>query len=239
MSEWQEDVAWWGSVRIGYNYRHSPRKSLAICVHPDLSVTVRAPNGVSADRIRQKVAGRGAWIEKSLRDRELYLPKQPPRRYVSGETHRYLGRQYRLKVTQGREESVKCLRGLLWVSLENREDTGRVQFLLDRWYGGRAYEVLPERVQVCAQKVARIGISAPLPKIRRMVSRWGSCSSLGQITLNLELIKVPKECIDYVIFHELCHLKVLHHGPRYWSLLRRLLPEYEDVRERLNYLGAQ
>lgn len=236
MSVWQDDAVQWGGVRIEYRYRNSSRRTLAISVHPDLAVTVRAPLGVAPDRIRRAVLRRGAWIEKSRQDRELYLPKQPPRRYVSGETHRYLGRQYRLKVLERPEESVTCLRGHLWVRLKNPEDSGRVKTLLDRWYADHAKEVFRERLEVCAGKVARLGITALMPTIRRMVSRWGSCSPRGRITLNLELIKVPTECIDYVMLHELCHLKVPHHGPRYWSLLRRLMPGYEDVRKKLNRL---
>lgn len=110
--------------------------------------------------------------------------------------------------------------------------------LLDRWYAGHAKEIFRERLEVCAGKVARLGITAPMPAIRRMVSRWGSCSPRGRITLNLELIKVPKECIDYVMLHELCHLKERHHGSRYWALLKRVMPDYESVRLRLNRLGV-
>jgi predicted metal-dependent hydrolase len=239
MSEWQQDVAWWGSVRIEYRYRHAARTTLAISVHPDLSVSVRAPERATPERIRQKVARRGAWIEKSRRDRELYLPKQPRRRYVSGETHRYLGRQYRLKVIRGAAETVKCLRGYLWVSLPEVNDPARIKAALDRWYLTRAKDVFQECVKRCSAKTARVGIIAPSPTIRKMTSRWGSCSRNGRITLNLELIKAPKECIDYVIFHEFCHLKERHHGPRYWSLLRRLVPDFEDVRRRLNQLAHQ
>lgn len=239
MSEWTQDVAHWGGVRIEYSYRHTSRRTLAISVHPDLSVSVRAPSGVAPDRIRRKIAEKGAWIEKSRRDRELYLPKLPPRRYVSGETHRYLGRQYRLRIVRGTEEMVKCLRGYIWVGIPGEEDPVKIKSLVDNWYLTRAAWVFKERQEVCSEKAARVGIAAPTPMIRKMVSRWGSCSPKGRITLNLALIRAPKECIDYVIFHELCHLKERHHGPRFWALLRRLVPEFDEIRRRLNQYAYQ
>jgi predicted metal-dependent hydrolase len=125
------------------------------------------------------------------------------------------------------------------VSVPSEVDPVKIKVLVEGWYSIRAAEVFQERLMVCSEKAARVGIVAPSPAIRKMASRWGSCSPKGRITLNVELMKAPKECIDYVILHELCHLKERHHGPRYWSLLRRLVPDFEEVRTRLNQLAYQ
>jgi len=230
----RHDIITWGTREIPYQYFCSSRKTLAISVHPDLSVTIRAPNGTSIEKIREFVLRRAGWIRKAWRDFEPYLPKQPERRYVGGETHRYLGRQYRLKIEQGESDSVKCLRGLLQVTIKGEISPERTKTLLDAWYRHHAKEVFQECLTACHQRVLREGIPLPNLRIRKMTSRWGSFSSRGLITLNLALIKTPNDCINYVIVHELCHYKVKHHGPKFWHLLHRLMPDFEERRKKLN-----
>ncbi len=230
----QSDAVAWGTVDIPYRYGFSQRTTLAISVHPDLSVTVKAPHGTSPETIREYVLRRGGWISRAWRDFEPYLPKQPPRRFVSGETHRYLGRQYRLKLEQGESESVKCLRGYLWVTTKDEPTPERAKAWLDTWYRAHAKVVFSERLLACHKRTEREGILLPTMQIRQMASRWGSFSLAGRITLNLSLIKAPKGCIDYVIMHELCHFKEKHHGPRFWKLLHRLMPDFEERRAKLN-----
>ncbi len=232
--ELQLDSIKWGTLDIPYKYGFSQRKTFALSVHPDLSVTVKAPLGYNAKDIQSFVRRRGGWISRAWRDFEQYLPKQPQRRYISGETHRYLGRQYRLKVQQGDTDSVKCLRGYLWVTTKKKSTSERAKILLDGWYRAHAKEIFQERLLVCHQKTSREAIPLPTLQIKQMVSRWGSFSLAGRITLNLELIKVPKECIDYVIQHELCHFKVKHHSPKFWKLMQNVMPDFEERRGKLN-----
>lgn len=230
----QQDSVYWGRTRILYTYRFSRRKTLALSVHPDLAVTVIAPEGTSLEAIRDIVKKRGAWIRQAWREYQLYLPHQPARSYVNGETHRYLGRQYRLKTQQGEADSVKCLRGYMWVTTCQEPNPERVQELLEGWYRDHARKVFYERLEICCSRAALVGIATPTLRIQKLAKRWGSCSEGGRILLNLELIKAPKDCIDYVITHELCHLREKHHGPRFWRLLEKLMPDYEDRRKLLN-----
>ncbi len=225
----------WGRIEIPFTCKWSPRETLAISVHPDLRVEVNAPLDTPPEVIRERVNKRGAWIRKAWREFELYLPKQPPRRYVSGETHRYLGRQYRLRCVEGNEESVKCLRGILYVVSRTEPAPERAKMLLEGWYREHARRVFRERLVECCKRATVEGIENKPPLfIRKMVSRWGSCSGKGRIYLNLELIKASRECIDYVIMHELCHLKVPSHGPRFWRLMEKLMPDYEERKRKLN-----
>ncbi|MCK5539495.1 MAG: DUF45 domain-containing protein [Deltaproteobacteria bacterium] len=110
-----------------------------------------------------------------------------------------------------------------------------IEKLLSDWYRQHAQRIFRERLEICLQRVAREGVKAPNLRIQKMTNRWGSCSEQGKIILNLELIKAPKECIDYVITHELCHLKEKHHGLRFWRLLEKLMPDYRERRQRLNH----
>lgn len=234
---WQvmmHDIVRWGRVEIPYTYRLSKRKTLAINVHPDLAVEVVAPLETPLEVIRTRVAKRGAWIQKAWREFELYLPKQPPRRYINGESHRYLGRQYRLHAEQGDKNSVKCLRGYLRVTSDHEPTPDSIKAQLEGWYREHAHRVFRERLAECSKIASLEGIQQPPLTIRKMASRWGSCSNKGRINLNLELIKATRECIDYVIMHELCHLKEQHHGPRFWHLLEKLMPDYRERRKRLN-----
>lgn len=224
----------WGRTLIRYHYEFRGRTTLAIHVHPDLSVTVVAPHGTALQEIRQKVHKRGAWIRRAWGEFRLYLPKQPPRSYVNGEAHRYLGRQYRLKAEQGAADDVKCLRGRLCVTTRTPPSPLGVARLLDSWYRGRAHTVFQERLDTLMPLAQRQGIDRPPLTIRSLKMRWGSCTRTGRIILNQELIKTPKDCIDYVLAHELCHLKEPHHGPAFWRLLARIMPDYDERRARLN-----
>lgn len=234
------DAIRWGRTELAYDIAYSARrKTLAIEVYPDLRIRVTAPLGAKPERIRALVHKRARWIRAQQRAFALYLPQQPPRRYVNGESHRYLGRQYRLRAEQGGENRVRCLRGYFLITTRSMPTPERVQRQLENWYRDHAERIFHERLDACHPRAAREGIARPALRIKRMHKRWGSCSADGQITLNLELIKAPKECIDYVIMHELCHLKEPHHGPRFWALLGRLMPGFEQERERLNRLLAQ
>lgn len=233
MLEFHDHVRW-GRTLIPYCYRFSERKTLAISVHPDLTVSIKAPLDTETEAIRARVLKRAAWIKRQWREFELYLPKQPPRSYINGETHRYLGRQYRLRAEHGEVETVKCLRGYFRITLCEEPTPKKVKQLMENWFRSRARVIFHERLKICCRCVAREGIEEPKLRIQKMNNRWGSCSERGRIILNLELIKAPTECIDYVITHELCHLKQKHHGPGFWRLLAKLMPDYEQRRKRLN-----
>lgn len=228
------DEVLWGRTKIRYNYEFKDRKTLAIHVHPDLRVSVDVPRGTHLDKVRDKVIKRGSWIRKTWREFELYLPKQPARKYINGESHRYLGRQYRLKARKGKVDSVKCYRGYFQVTCQQKPAPLKVKKLLDNWYQEKANQVFRKRYDLCCNKIKLLGIKPAPLTIRELKTRWGSCTKAGKIILNQELIKAPTECIDYVIMHELCHLKEHNHGPKFWKLLLKVLPDYKARKERLN-----
>jgi predicted metal-dependent hydrolase len=226
----------YGDTTIEYHLSFAARKTLAIEVHPDLRVTVCAPEGSELETIRQKVKKRAPWILRQQRQFESYLPKLPPRQYVSGETHRYLGRQYRLKVSESETEAVKLSRGYFFITLRDKSDTERVKTLLLDWYRQQAGRVFGERLDACLTKLRFLQLDRPELEIRQMAARWGSCTSEGKILLNLRLIQAPKEHIDYVVMHELCHLKEHNHSRRFYELLNRVMPDWQKKRQQLNEL---
>jgi predicted metal-dependent hydrolase len=229
----------YGETTIEYHLTFVDRKTLGISVLPDLTVEVKAPLDSEFDIVEARVRQRANWILRQQRELARYLPHVPPRQYVSGETHRYLGRQYRLKVVEADREWVKLNRGYLQVTTADKTNRDRVHTLLDGWYHKQAGRVFHERLAAVFPRVERLGIPYPELIIRRLQARWGSCSPDGIITLNLILIQTPKPCIDYVLLHELCHLKENNHSAAFYKLLGHVLPDWERRREQLNAVEVE
>jgi predicted metal-dependent hydrolase len=224
----------YGGLVIPFFVQYRERKHLAITVHPEMKLEVAAPQGAALDQVLAKVEKRAKWIVRQWRFFEQYRPPQPGRRYVSGETHIYLGRQYRLKVQLGAPEGVKLIGRYLHVRTSNCETEERVQNLLENWYRIHAQRLFANRLQGCLEASRSLRLATPVNMIiRKMKKRWGSCTPAGNILLNLDLVKVPVHCIDYVIVHELCHLKAHNHGKEFYRLLVRCMPDWETRKKRL------
>ncbi len=224
----------YGSTTIEYELVYSRRKTLGIHVYPDKRVIVRAPQGTAAADVEAVVRKKGGWILEKLQKFDKYPPALPPRRYVSGELHPYLGRHYRLKVIEDRDEGVVLVDGRLTLRVRDKADLERKQKLLEEWYRQQAKIFFAERLDALYPRAAQRGIPFPKMKIRLMKSRWGSCSSKGNINLNIRLIQTPVACIDYVIMHELAHLQEHNHGRGYYALLDQLMPDWRERRDALN-----
>jgi predicted metal-dependent hydrolase len=222
-----------GSDEIRYRLLYASRNTLQIRVHPDLEVTAVAPLGNLPEEIDATVRSRAPWIRRQQREFGTYQPLPQPRRFIGGETHRYLGRQYRLRLSKG-EDGVRLQHPFLLVCTPAPTDSARVKELLGAWYRERAGEVFPERLAHCVRVLRPILATIPPLHIRTMTRRWGSCSRGGTITLNVELVQVPTPCVDYVIVHELCHLREPNHGAAYYDLLSLFRPDWRERRARLN-----
>ena len=222
----------YGTETIGYEIRFlSTRRTLGIEVHPNLSVVVRAPVDCHPDIIQTRVNKRAPWISKQLANFRRYSPRTPARQYVSGETHLYLGRQYRLKVGAGETASVKMNRGHLLLTMPRKADPERAKALLHRWYLDHARPVFMEALDEWLPRIK--GHQRPHLIVRTMQSRWGSMSQAGTMTLNSNLIRAPRACIEFVVVHELCHLKHRDHDTGFFRLLGQVMPDWEKRKQRL------
>jgi predicted metal-dependent hydrolase len=222
----------YGSDTIRYEVCFlASRQTLAIEVYPDSRVLVRAPLSCPYALINEKVQKRAGWISKQLAEFERYRPRTPARQYINGESHLYLGRQYRLKLIQSEFASVKLARGRLLVSVPGDPDPERVKILLHRWYLDRARAVFGEALESGLRHFQNV--DSPRLIVRNMQSRWGSLSYAGTMTLNVNLVRAPHPCIDYVIIHELCHTKHRDHDARFFKLLGQLMPDWEQRKVRL------
>lgn len=225
-------VLTYGRRTIDYEVQLLPsRRTLAIEVHPDGRVLVRAPVDCQADVIAERVRKRAAWISRQLADFERYQPRTPARHYVSGESHLYLGRQYRLKVVRGDSPEVSVSRGRLTVLLPEPASAERVKSVLLRWYRDRARLHFAEALDAYLPRFE--GLDRPRLVVRKLQSRWGSLSAAGTMTLNVHLVRAPRACIEYVVAHELCHLRHRCHDAGFFELLERVMPDWAERKERL------
>lgn len=225
----------YGSEEITYTLHFCERKTLGITVHPDRSTIVNAPIGTSILKIEEKVRKRAAWILKQQDHFLSFEPRNTIRKFVSGESHLYLGRQYQLQLIESDEEKVKHTGR----SIEIRtNDTSKAQELLEAWYLEKSKTWFYTIAQPLIEHFKKYQVEPNKLEIRKMQNRWGSCSTNGRILLNPELIKAPKACIEYVIIHELCHLVHRDHTQAFFDLQQKEFPEWKKWKNRLEVLLA-
>ncbi len=208
--------------------RADRKKSASIEVDNN-RVIVTVPRSVADSRIQELVKKRSAWIKTKLKESALRpLPK--PKEFVSGETFPYLGKNYRLKVQIGSTASVGIYKGYLVVTLPNEvpDQDKKVRLLLEKWYRSHAEKHLKEKTDRFSKVV---GVSPKSVSVRSYKSRWGSCSSNGELTYNWRIILAPHRIVDYVVVHELCHLLEHNHSPRYWNHVEYHVPDWRECRE--------
>lgn len=226
-------VVSYGREKIEFSFCHIDRKTLEIAVHPDQSVVVKAPLGIALDEIKRRVARRARWIIKQKNFFRQFDPRTPARCYVGGETHLYLGRRYRLKITAGQQDEVKLLKGYFTIQVKGRVSSEKSKSLLDEWYTKKAAVKYRESFDRCWSHFPKHSLPQPRMQIKRLKKRWGSLSDKGKLTLNADLIRAHRECIDYVVTHELCHLQCKDHSSKFYSLLERIMPDWERRKYKL------
>lgn len=238
------DEIQFGRTRIVYEIIRSRRRAtVAITVNPDTTVTVTAPSGVWRQRIRDAVTSRASWIvEKQdvaqLRGRGRKL------RLVSGEALPYLGRDYQLKVSHlsGRDirPKVRVQRGQVLVSVGRGWARDRkhqvIRESLRQWYRDHADQRITE---VADRYSRRLGVTYNALQIYEMQTRWGSGGTSGRLRFNWRTIMAPRRLVEYVVAHELCHIRHNHHSTAFWRLLASVMPDYEQRRTELAHLGPR
>jgi hypothetical protein len=213
--------------------RTGRRKTASVKVQEG-KVSVAVPKSLSDSRIEALVARKARWIrEKLLLQRDAEPVK--PREYVSGECFTYLGRNYRLKVESGKPVLVKLRQGRLWVQVpEGRNNPEKIRNALIQWYRIHAEQKLREK---SARYARIIGVSPAAVRIKTFKSRWGSCDSRGLVQFNWKIIIAPDRIVDYLVVHELCHLKQHNHSPRFWKCVESVFPDYRECRDWLKENG--
>lgn len=224
----------YGSQEISYFLEFTKRKTLGIAVTPDMEVLVKAPEGTPIDRVEEKVEKRAPWILKQQSFFLRFYPKVPEKQYRGGESHLYLGRQYRLRVVAAKKNEVRFT-GREIIAFHKPKSAAKS--ILTSWYRLRAKEKFAEIAEPWIRKFVQMGVGPENLVVQAMPTRWGSCTAKGKIILNPELIKAPKICIEYVIIHELCHLIHRHHTKAFFELQSTLMPDWERWKSKLESLS--
>ena len=211
-----------------------PIKNLHLGVYPPQGrVRVAAPLAVDDEAVRLAVVGKLGWIKRQ-RAKFQAQPRQSERRMVSGESHYFLGRRYRLRVHETTGALRIALRGTATMDLFVRPGTTveRRERVLHDFYRAELKRLLPELLDKWQPK---LGVEARAWGIKRMKTKWGTCNiEVRRIWLNLELAKKPVPCLEYILVHELAHLHERHHNERFTGLLDQHLPQWRTLREELN-----
>ena len=226
----------YGDREIRYKITRTPvlLKKIRIHVYPNACIEVEAPKSNCLTEINNAVRKRARWICKQLRLIEQSQKYSLPREYISGETHFYVGRRYCLKIMETKEQpqSVKLRSGRIEITTRVN-DPIVIRRRLKEWYKERSEQYFNKRLQEIVNEIHWIQ-TVPSFKLINMQKQWGSCSPDGVIHLNPWLIRAPTDCIDYVITHELCHLRERNHSKKYYELLQSHYPNWQHVKTKLD-----
>jgi predicted metal-dependent hydrolase len=229
----------YGEAQIPYSIVVNPtrKQRVKINVHSDGAVEVETPECTSQENIARAVQKRARWIVTHVAGARKRFEQVLPREYVSGEQIFYLGRRYSLKVRQGSkcDRSVKLKGALLEVTTDDRSREA-VRTLVKAWYREKAHDYFTDRAKAVARGMPW-KVEIPPVRLRDMKKRWGSCTVSGAITLNPALVRAPRECLDYVIAHELCHLREHNHSRAFFRLLNCAVPDWERTKARLDEMA--
>lgn len=223
-----------GRRQLNIEFRTDDKEHIRIDVHPDSCVVVHAHHSTSSDAVKRFVTSRLRWINAQLEYFEELRPLPTPRNFSSGASHWHLGTQLFLKVKQGARPRVAISGQHLEVLTPETEDRELIRRQINNFQLREARRVFPQRFEALQTHINRIGVEVKQQGIRRMRTRWGSCTKDGTITLNTALIAAPPKCIDYVILHECAHLLEHKHSRKFFQLLAFLMPDWRDQRRRLD-----
>jgi predicted metal-dependent hydrolase len=200
------------------------------------AVSIAVPYALAEARIKKLLNDKNRWIKEKLYLHQQALPIST-KEFVNGEAFPYLGRNYRLKIEHGPFQPVKLKQGQLVVTLPKESATSStIRNALVRWYRAQAENRFSEKVQRYAKVV---GVKPTAVGIKTFKSRWGSCNVKGEILFHWKVIMAPHRIVDYVVIHELLHLKHHDHSPAFWRSVARFVPDYLDCKEWLKQVGAR
>lgn len=212
---------------------YSGRRSLGISVMPDSSVILRVPYLTSLKTINRVVEEKKAWITWHRDNYRNMGSGKISRTYINGESHLFRGVESVLQIEKIRKSYILFYDSTIKLGLEKSDDERAIKKLLYKGYKAEAWKLFPEIMDTTLQKHENQMFKPAGLIIKTMKRRWGSCSNKGIITLSTELIKLPDQYIEYVIVHELCHLRHHNHGAGFYKLLTDLYPNWKQVRKDL------
>lgn len=213
-------------------------RNIHLSVHPPAGrVRISAPSGMNIETIRLYAISRLGWIKKQqrkLRGQE----RETPREYLNRESHYLWGKRYLLKIIERDAPSaVDVQHSAIHLYIRPDASQEKKQFTLDEWYRRQLKVALPDLIALWEK---RVGVRVNEFGIKKMKTKWGTCNpDARRIWVNLELAKKPKECLEYIVVHEMVHLLEHHHNERFIALMDDMLPKWRSLRDDLNRLPVK
>ena len=209
------------------------RRTVAIQIHPDKRIELKVPPLYNIDEVEPFLVKHHRWIFNRLDAPEK--KSREPKKFVDGEMHYFLGKQYPLRIIISPENTVEFRDDTIIVYAKyNVSDL--IAVLLERWYYQQAHQVFQEISIPLMKQMKKYNVLPKSFTVKKMKTRWGSCSSKGSINLNLDLIKLPEGCIKAVILHELCHLVHMNHSKEFYALMTAEMPDWKVWDKQLKFL---
>ncbi|MCP4049345.1 MAG: M48 family metallopeptidase [bacterium] len=206
------------------------RQSISLEILPDASLLVRAPEFVSDNLIKNFINVKKDWIIRKKKAVELHRSRTTEKKYVDGDRFYYLGNEYSLRIVKDAGHDLVLKDEFL---LSERKQA-KARDLFAAWYKGQVKDIITDRVEIYAEK---FGFSFNKVKVNSAVKRWGSCSSNGNLNFSWRLVMAPLDVIDYVVIHELVHLKIKNHSSSFWQMVATYCPDYKISKKWLNDKG--
>ncbi len=206
---------------------------MALYVQPGGMLLIRAPWYVPLRQLMQFAVQKSEWIERQIRRLKHVTPAGTPVTVSDGGTVPFMGSNLKVEVSRGKVRKATREEGVLKLTVTGDATPEELTHLTESWYLREAKPYLPYRTNQLAAAHSALLPAPGAVSVRKMKRRWGTCHSGGAIWLNRELMKKAPGLIDYVIIHELCHLVHHNHGKEYYELLGRILPEFRELRKRL------
>ncbi len=223
-----------GGREIPYILKASPRRRTVGMRIDRNGLTVSIPSRMSRRDLPDMLLRHADWIEKKLEHLSVTTPEIE---WEDSAQLLYLGRELTLDAHPGGLRSPVVLNGeVLSVATPDPDDSTAIRRKVLAWYRQMALEDFTRRIAILA---AKLGVKTPPVSLSNAATRWGSCSSRGNIRLNWRLIQAPPPIIHYVVAHELAHLKEMNHSPKFWAIVETMCPDYVDLRKQLKTLSAK
>lgn len=219
----------YGNRRIEYRVIHSKRKTIGICIRQG-DVIVKAPFGISKEQIHPLILAKGDWILRKLQENESIWKQREEKLYKDGECIKFRGKDITLRViVTSSKKSTAVLEGDELLITTANDQPESIMAIIKGWYYEMARERFKERVEYFAREFAQVNMPNRI-RIKDQKTRWGSCSSKGNVNFNYRIIMAPDEILDYIVVHELSHLKHMNHSKDFWNEVGRILPDYQRLR---------
>lgn len=225
---------------ISYVLERKKVKNLNLRIRKDGSVFVSANDAVSFDEVDEFVCNKASYILSAVkRFNEMALYKPQPKQYVSGETFYLQGRGLRLQVSQAAKDSISSDGVYIYLKAKDVNDFEKKRRMVNRFLDSQCKTIFVEVMDELYPLFKKYGIEKPALRIRDMETRWGSClAKKGIVTLNKRLLEAPRNCIEYVVMHELCHFMHPNHSKYFYAFLSMLMPDWKERKQFLDKTAA-